>query len=201
MVLGALDTSYLARTQARDERKRKAETISSVSPKKKSEFVPLMVPRDILNNSGVVQMLDRGKISDRTGVGLLAATLKSCKTPDGGDVNLNDFTLSRTSIQRKQAEVRQENLKKITESFKAAAPPLLSLHWDGKKLKNSDGETYEAEVILVAGAPDYVEGKILGKFGQLLISHCNSTFIQMLFTWRTLKETPPPPDKSRQKQS
>ena len=89
MVLGALDTSYLARTQARDERKRKAETVSSVSlpdlvslvelgeedeqqepddhadeeedelepvrKKKKSEFVPLMVPRDILNNSGVVQ--------------------------------------------------------------------------------------------------------------------------------------------------
>ena len=27
MILGGLDTSYLARTQARDERKRKAETI------------------------------------------------------------------------------------------------------------------------------------------------------------------------------
>ena len=86
-------------------------------------------------------------------------------------------------------------------SKQAPPPPLLSLHWDGKKLKNSDGETYEAEVILVAGAPDYVEGKILGKFGQLIISHCNSTFTQMLFTWRTLKEIPPPPDKSRQKQS
>ena len=93
MILGALDTSYLARKQARDERKRKAKTITSeillalvslveleeeeylideqqeadnlpdeeedeLEPerkKKKSEFVPLMVPRDILNNSGVVQ--------------------------------------------------------------------------------------------------------------------------------------------------
>ena len=72
----------------------------------------------------------------------------------------------------------QENLKKI----KVQAPPLLSLHWDGKKLKNSDGKTYEAEVILVSGSPDYVEGKILGKFVQLLISHYNSTFTQMLFT-------------------
>ena len=31
MILGALDTSYLARTQARDGRKRKAETITSES--------------------------------------------------------------------------------------------------------------------------------------------------------------------------
>ena len=216
MTLGALDTSYLARTQAQDMRKRKAETISSVSlpdlvslvelgeeedhvdelqetedfadeleperKKKKSEFVPLMVPRDILNNSGLVEMMDRGKISDRMGVGLLAATLKSCKTPDGRDVNLNDFTLSRTSVQRKQAEVRQEILQNITKSVKDAALSRLSLHWDGKKLKNSAGETYEAEVILVAGAPDYVEGKILGKFGQLSISHFNYTFTQMWFT-------------------
>ena len=102
--------------------------------------------------------------------------IKSCKTPDGRDVNLNDFTLSRTSVQRKQAEVREENLQNITKSFKAAAPSRLSLHWDGKKLKNSDGEKYEAQVIRVAGAPDYVEGKILGKLGQLLISHFNSSF-------------------------
>ena len=82
MILGALDTSYLARKQARDERKRQAKTITSeillalvslveleeeeylideqqeadnlpdeeedeLEPerkKKKSEFVPLMVP-------------------------------------------------------------------------------------------------------------------------------------------------------------
>ena len=67
-------------------------------------------------------------------------TLKSCKTPEGQDVNLNDFTLSRTSVQRKQAEVREENLQNISKTFKAAAPSCLSLHWDGKKLKNSEGE-------------------------------------------------------------
>ena len=50
----------------------------------------------------------------------------------------------------------------INKSVKDAALAHLSLHWDGKRLKNSDGETYEAEVILVFGAPDYVEGKILG---------------------------------------
>ena len=125
-------------------------------------------------------MMDQGRISANMGLGMVAATLKSCKTPEGQDVNLNDFTLSRTSIRKKQAKVREENLQKITESFKADAPPLLSLHWDGKKLKSS----YEAEVILVAGAPDYVEGKILGKVMQqtILFSHFNSSFTQMLFT-------------------
>ena len=81
-----------------------------------------------------------------------------------------------------QAEIRQENLQNITKSVQDAGLSRLSIHWDGKKLKNSDGETYEAEVILVSGSPDYVEGKILGKFVQLLISHYNSTFTQMLFT-------------------
>ena len=73
--------------------------------------------------------------------------------------------------------VRAENLKKITESVEAAALDLLSLHWDGKRLQNSDGNSYEAEVILVAGAPHYVEGKILGKFyNQPFVSHFNSSF-------------------------
>ena len=31
----------------------------------------------------------------------------------------------------------------------------LSILWDRKRLKNSDGETYEAKLILVSGAPDY----------------------------------------------
>ena len=218
MILGALDKSYLTKTQARDERKRKAEerkseAITSGSlqdlliddqedfgdeqkepdenesedeeperKKKKSEFVTLQVPRDIFRNPGLCKMMDRGKITANMGVGMIAATLKSCKTPDGQDVNLNDFTLSRNSVQRKQAEIRQENLQNITKSVQDAGLSRLSIHWDGKKLKNSDGETYEAEVILVSGSPDYVEGKILGKFVQLLISHYNSTFTQMLFT-------------------
>ena len=118
--------------------------------KKKPEFVTLKVPRDIFSNHSLVEMMDRGRISANMGLGMVAATLKSCKTPEGQDVNLNDFTLSRTSIRKKQAKVREENLQNITESFKADAPPLLTLHWDGKKLKSSDGKTYEAEVILVA---------------------------------------------------
>ena len=105
MIFGALDTSYLARTQARDERKIKAKTITSESlpalvslvdleeeehlvdehqepddlayeeedeleleperKKKKSELVPLMVPRDILNNSQLWSCSDDGRDAGR----------------------------------------------------------------------------------------------------------------------------------------
>ena len=73
--------------------------------KKKPDFVTLKVPYNILNNSSLVNMMDCSKISDHMGVGLVAATPKACQIPVGGDVNLNEFTLSRTSIQRKQAQV------------------------------------------------------------------------------------------------
>ena len=62
---------------------------------------------------------------------------------------------SKNSVQRKQAEVRQEILQNITKSVLCAGLSHLSILWDRKRLKNSDGETYEAELILVSGAPDY----------------------------------------------
>ena len=94
-------------------------------------------------------MTDRAKISDRATVGLLAATLKSFKTVDDGDVNLNDFTLSRTTARRKMAEVRQSNAEAASEKFGSNVPERLILHWDGKKITNMVGDPYEALVVLV----------------------------------------------------
>ena len=94
-------------------------------------------------------MADRAKISDRAAVGLLAATLKSFKTDDDGDVNLNDFTLSRTTARRKMAEFCQSNAKAASGKFGSNVPERLILHWDGKKITNMDGYLYEALVVLV----------------------------------------------------
>ena len=94
-------------------------------------------------------MTDRAKISDRATVGLLAATLKSFKTVDDEDVNLNDFTLSRTTAQRKMAEVRQSNAEAASGKFGSNVPERLILHWDGKKITNMVGDPYEALVVLV----------------------------------------------------
>ena len=64
-------------------------------------------------------MADRAKISDRATVGLLAATLKSFKTVDDEDMNLNDFTLSRTTAQRKKQDMKEmKKIKKVEERKK-----------------------------------------------------------------------------------
>ena len=89
------------------------QTFESSIKKPREEYAYLKVPYDILNSPRPVQMADRPKISDRAAVGLLAATLKSFKTDDDGDVNLNDFTLSRTTAQRKMAVQCCSSFRKV----------------------------------------------------------------------------------------
>lgn len=89
------------------------QSYESSSKKLREEFAYLRFPYDILNSPRLVQMTDRAKISDRATVGLLAATLKSFKTVDDEDMNLNDFTLSRTTAQRKMAVQCCSSFRKV----------------------------------------------------------------------------------------
>ena len=45
--------------------------------------------------------------------------------------------------------------------FKSTKPQHSALHWDSKFLTDSVGQGWEAEAILVSGAPNWVEGKLL----------------------------------------
>ena len=49
------------------------------------------------------------------------------------------------------------------DKFKKNIPEHLCLHWDGKRLKDTNGKWHENKVIVVSGTPNYIEGKILGK--------------------------------------
>ena len=42
-------------------------------------------------------------------------------------------------------------------------PEHLTLHWDGKLMKDLSDSFKEMEAILVSGGPGYEEGKLLGK--------------------------------------
>ena len=42
-------------------------------------------------------------------------------------------------------------------------PELLTLHWDGKLMRDLSDSFKEMEAILVSGSPDHEEGKLLGK--------------------------------------
>ena len=52
-------------------------------------------------------------------------------------------------------------MKHTLEEFKEKKPKMAALHWDGKLIKNVTGKLQELESILVSGAPNYKEGKLL----------------------------------------
>ena len=58
------------------------QSFESFSKKSREKYAYLKVPYDILNSPRLLQTADRAKISDRSTVGLLAATLKSFKSVD-----------------------------------------------------------------------------------------------------------------------
>ena len=52
-------------------------------------------------------------------------------------------------------------IEQTLEEFKEKKPKMAALHWDGKLIKNMTGTLQELESILVSGAPNYKEGKLL----------------------------------------
>ena len=46
--------------------------------------------------------------------------------------------------------------------FKRNMPRWLAVHWDSKLMSDISNELREILAILVSGAPDYVEGKLIG---------------------------------------
>ena len=95
-------------------------------------------------------MADRLNVSAGLRTAFMAAVIT-----DGG-ANLEDVTLSKTSTRREAKRIRKEIANDILTSFNA--PNNITLHWDGKIVPD-DAERLG---VLIAGIPDYKEGKLLG---------------------------------------
>ena len=50
----------------------------------------------------------------------------------------------------------------MAAEFKRNMPRWLAVHWDSKLMSDISNELREILAILVSGAPDYVEGKLIG---------------------------------------
>ena len=128
--------------------------------KKKEDFVLVELPKDIMNNPDVVAMLDRTATTSRHAVGIVSSILKSGKI-DGQGLDLNKFTLSRNSLERKRDSNRSVLMEQAMLEFQQKKPRYAALHWDGALVKDVTGTLQENESILVSGAPHYLEGKLL----------------------------------------
>ena len=91
----------------------------------------------------------------------LSALVSSFQTPDGDRVGLEEFRLSRISIDRERQKDRQMISLKAKPEFLENLPDHLALHWDGSMMEDLLGIKNEVEAILASGGQGkYKEGKL-----------------------------------------
>ena len=130
--------------------------------RKRPKTMLLEVPCNPMMSPDLTAGLDRTRTSDREAMRILAKQYKGMKTPDGAPVDLNDVTISRSTIRRYRIKNRDVICKEARDHFLARMPPRVVLHWDGKMLKDITGRVHEMEAILLSGYPDFEEGKLIG---------------------------------------
>ena len=108
-----------------------------------------------MNSPEVCAMLDRTATTSRKAVGILSSILMSGKIGDQ-EADLNQFTLSRSSLERKRISNRTVLMEQSMQEFQAKKPKYAALHWDGALVKDITGKLQENESILVCAAPHYI---------------------------------------------
>ena len=129
---------------------------------KRSKFVDVRLPRNIMADPRVTAALDRTNTTPGAAMHVLSAVLKSAQK-DGENLDLDEVFLSESTIRRGREKAREEISKKQYEEFQEKKPDYLGVHWDGKLMRDLSDQFKEMEAILVSGDPEYKEGKLLGK--------------------------------------
>jgi hypothetical protein len=122
----------------------------------RNEFITLCFPRKIMECEAITSAADRLKLSDNQTTMMVAAVIKAGK----GD--LNAFDISRQTTRRSRIANRQKIAEEVIDSIKENPPRFAALHWDGKLISDPLGVAGERLAVLVSGAPQYNEGKLLG---------------------------------------
>ncbi|GBM69638.1 hypothetical protein AVEN_106663-1 [Araneus ventricosus] len=92
----------------------------------------------------LVAALDKCQLSMRDSVFILEITIEAL------GCNIDEFPISKTSIQRIRTEKRKERAENIKIDFQNEAPDVVTLHWDGKLLPAlSDRKSKEERLPIV----------------------------------------------------
>ena len=78
---------------------------------------------------------------------LISAVLESVQK-DGKSLDLNEVTISESSIRRGREKAREEISKQQYQEFQENMPEFLAVHWDGKMMKDLSNVLNEMEAIL-----------------------------------------------------
>ena len=108
----------------------------------------------VSSDSLVLQTADRRQLSNRQLTSVVGATLV-----DRGE-DLNDYVLSRSTIDRNRQKMRSEISTEIKNSF--IPPKRANVHFDGKTLEDLSGEFGDRLAIMLSGdTPECKSGKLL----------------------------------------
>ena len=149
--------------QVSDEDKENRDKDFTVATKsrKKEDRITVSVPRNLVSPA-LVGSLDRTKTSSYSAMRNLAAVVSTFQTEDGRKVGIDNFTLSRSSIDRGRLSGRQLISDQAKLEFLRNLPDHLTAHWDGKMIEDILGILNEAEAIVTCGGEGkYKEGKVL----------------------------------------
>lgn len=122
----------------------------------RADFVNLNLPKKLMHCEDITAAADRLKLSDAQLTMILSAVVKA------GQGNLDNFDISRSTTRRSRMANRLKISEDIIDTVRQNPPKFGALHWDGKLISDLLGECQERLAILVSGAPEYNEGKLLG---------------------------------------
>ena len=128
---------------------------------KRSDRITVSIPRNVFMTPELISSLDRCKASDYSTMRILAPLFTSFQTEDGKRLKLDELVLSRRTIRNARIEQRNILAEQEIEKFKQNMPRYLSLGWDSKMIHDMLNHKHEMESIVLCGAPEYIEGKLV----------------------------------------
>jgi hypothetical protein len=118
---------------------------------KSEDYIPVLLPRKILQGEHVCQMADMIGETYRKHTGSVASVLQDARSLDGSPLDLKQFALSKNTDHRSRHRTREDFTEDFYNTF--SAPDYTTVHWDEKFCKKvlgkDDGDKMIA--ILVSG--------------------------------------------------
>lgn len=122
----------------------------------RSHFVSINLPKKIMQCEEINAAADRLKLSDSQLTMIISAIVQA------GHGDLDSFDLSLSTTRRSRIASRQKIANDIIDGVRKNPPRFGALHWDGKLITELLGKSHERLAVLISGAPEYIEGKLLG---------------------------------------
>ena len=98
--------------------------------------------------------MDRQKISVNAATMIMPAFIQAY------DGNINEFSLSRSTIYRARIANKLQVSEEILKEFIENSPEFVALYWDGKLIQERYGKKYDALSIIARGLFHFTEGKL-----------------------------------------